>query len=90
MLLAWSITAVIVLLTLFWVVPIAALTPLLKLESIRKIWPQLAAALDKSELSRSLVNTVLPTVVVSLLNTAVPYLYDCKLTSPCLEVRSLN
>src|SRR5947207_1010752 len=77
MLMSWSVTFFIIILTIFWVVPVGALAPLLNLKSIKKIWPQLADSLSRNELSRSLVNTVLPTVVLSLLNTAVPYLYDC-------------
>ncbi|KAH0536346.1 hypothetical protein FGG08_006772 [Glutinoglossum americanum] len=73
---SWTVTLLIILLTIFWVVPVTALAPFLNLMSIKKIWPQLADSLSRNELSRSLVNTVLPTVILSLLNTSVPYLYD--------------
>ncbi|KAI9772315.1 MAG: hypothetical protein M1840_001064 [Geoglossum simile] len=76
MLMSWIVTLFIVILTVFWVVPVGALAPLLNLKSIKKIWPQLAESLSKNELSRSLVNTVLPTAILSLLNASVPYLYD--------------
>jgi calcium permeable stress-gated cation channel len=76
---SWIVTLFIIILTIFWVVPVGALAPLLNLKSIKKIWPQLAESLSKNELSRSLVNTVLPTAILSLLNASVPYLYDCML-----------
>lgn len=81
MLRAWSITAVIAILTVFWSVLLVPLAGLLSLESIRKVWPQLADVLESHEIVSSLVRTGLPTLVISLLNVAVPYLYFCKLDS---------
>ena len=78
MLRAWSITAVIVVLTIFWSVLLVPLAGLLSLESIRKVWPQLADVLESHKIVSSLVRTGLPTLVISLLNVAVPYLYFCK------------
>ncbi len=78
MLRAWSITAVIAILTVFWSVLLVPLAGLLSLESIRKVWPQLADVLESHEIVSSLVRTGLPTLVISLLNVAVPYLYFCK------------
>ena len=78
MLRAWSITAVIVILTLFWSALLAPLAGLLSLESIRKVSRQLAETLEQRPITRTLVQTGLPTLLVSLLNVAVPYLYDCK------------
>jgi hypothetical protein len=46
--------------------------------SIHKIFPRLADALDANVLLKSLVNTQLPTLAVTLLNVLVPYIYDCK------------
>ncbi|KAI9782458.1 MAG: hypothetical protein M1839_004944 [Geoglossum umbratile] len=76
MLMSWVVTLFIIVLTIFWVVPVGALAPLLNLRSIKKIWPQLADSLSRNELGRTLVNTVLPTAILSLLNVSVPYLYD--------------
>ena len=78
MLRAWSITAVIVVLTLFWSALLAPLAGLLSLKSIRKVSPPLADTLERSPLSRTLVQTGLPTLLVSLLNVSVPFLYDCE------------
>lgn len=82
MLRAWSITVIIVVLSLFWSAVLAPLAGLLSLDSIRKVAPQLADALETSPISRTLVQTGLPTLLVSLLSVAVPYLYDCK-SSDC-------
>ncbi len=78
---SWSITLLIVVLTVFWSLLLALLAGLLSLSSIRKIWPQLADALESHAFGRTLVQSVLPTLLISLLNIAVPYLYMCKLTS---------
>lgn len=84
---AWSITAVIVLLTLFWSALLAPLAGLLSLESIRKVSRQLAETLEKRPITRTLVQTGLPTLLVSLLNVAVPFLYDCKSHTPGTDGR---
>ncbi len=75
---AWSVTIVVSVLTILWsglLVPVAFA---LNLETIRKVYPQLAATLESRPLIKSLVQTQLPTFLASLLNSAVPYLYDCK------------
>jgi len=78
MLRAWSITSIIVILTVFWSALLIPLAGLLNIKSIHKAWPQLADALDSHPISKTLVQTGLPTLLISLLNVAVPYLYDCK------------
>ena len=78
MLRSWSITLVILFLTVFWSVLLVPLATIINLENIHKVWPQLAHALKSHEISRSLVQTSLPTLLVSLLNVLVPYLYYCE------------
>ena len=75
---AWSITLVIFLLTIFWSILLVPVAGLLNAESIRTVWPQLADAIDKHPIAKSLVNSGLPTLIVSLLNLSVPFLYYCK------------
>ena len=75
---AWTITAIVTLLTVVWWFLLIAIAALLNLATIRKISPALADALERHEIVRSLVQTGLPTLVISLLNVIVPYLYDCK------------
>lgn len=77
MLRAWSITLVIAILTVFWSLLLVPLAGLLSLENIGKVWPQLADALSSHDISRSLVQQGLPTLLISLLSVAVPYLYYC-------------
>lgn len=55
-------------------VPIAGL---IDIDRIHKVWPALAEMLSSHPLAKSLVQTQLPTLVVSLLNVLVPYFYDC-------------
>jgi hypothetical protein len=73
---SWTITIFILVLTIFWLVPVAALASLVDLCSIRQVWPQLADFLGSHDILKALVQTGLPTLVVSLLNIAVPFLYD--------------
>ena len=73
---SWFITIFILVLTIFWLIPVAALAGLLDLCSIQQVWPQLSNYLESHEILKSLVQTGLPTIVVSLLNIAVPFLYD--------------
>ncbi|EAU35327.1 conserved hypothetical protein [Aspergillus terreus NIH2624] len=73
---SWSITAIIGFLTIFWSVLLIPVAYLLELETLHKVFPQLADALSRHPLAKSLVQTGLPTLVLSLLTVAVPYLYN--------------
>ncbi|KAL3417820.1 hypothetical protein PVAG01_10830 [Phlyctema vagabunda] len=73
---SWTVSIFIFILTIIWLAPVAALAGLLDLCSIRQVWPQLADLLENHEITKALVQTGLPTLVVSLLNVAVPFLYD--------------
>jgi hypothetical protein len=73
---SWSITIFILMLTIIWLIPVASLASLLNLCSIEKVAPNIAAVLSRHDIVRALVQTGLPTLVVSLLNVAVPFLYD--------------
>jgi hypothetical protein len=73
---AWIITAFILFLTIFWFIPVVTLGGLVDLCSIRQFWPALADLLESHEIVKALVQTGLPTLVISLLNIAVPFLYD--------------
>lgn len=73
---SWSITIFIIFLTIIWLIPVASLAGLLNLCSIEKLAPNFAALLSRNDILRALVQTGLPTLVVSLLNVAVPFVYD--------------
>lgn len=73
---AWSITIFILLLTVIWSVILVPIATILNTDTIRKVIPQLADVLEKHPTARSLVTTQLPTLIISLLNVAVPYFYD--------------
>ncbi|KAE8152417.1 glycogen debranching enzyme [Aspergillus avenaceus] len=73
---SWSITGLIGFLTVFWSVLLVPLAYLLELETLHKVFPQLAEALARNPLAKSLVQTGLPTLVLSLMTVAVPYLYN--------------
>ncbi|KAL1990484.1 hypothetical protein VTN49DRAFT_6323 [Thermomyces lanuginosus] len=73
---SWSITAIIGFLTIFWSVLLIPLAYLLQPETLRKAVPGLADALSRHPLFQSLVQSVLPTVTLSLMTVSVPYLYN--------------
>ncbi|KAL4916086.1 hypothetical protein BDW62DRAFT_187170 [Aspergillus aurantiobrunneus] len=73
---SWSITLVICFLSVFWSVLLVPVGTLLELETLHKVFPQLADVLARHPLLKSLVQTGLPTLAFSLLNVAVPYLYN--------------
>lgn len=73
---AWIITIFITVLSIVWLIPVASLASLLSLCTIQKWAPSLAKTLAQHDVTKALVQTGLPTAVVSLLNIAVPYLYE--------------
>ena len=73
---AWIITVFITVLSIVWLIPVASLASLLSLCTIQKWAPSLAKTLSQHDITKALVQTGLPTAVVSLLNVAVPYLYE--------------
>ena len=75
---SWLITAIIGFLTIFWSVLLFPIASLVELETIHKVFPQLADLLSRHPIAQSLVQTGLPTLVLSLMTVAVPYLYACK------------
>lgn len=83
---AWGITFFIVLLTIFWSVLLVPIAGILDLATIHKVWPQLGDFLDDHKTARSIVQTQLPTLILTLLNVAVPYIYDC--TQPTIFNRN--
>ncbi|KAH6995719.1 hypothetical protein BKA56DRAFT_569899 [Ilyonectria sp. MPI-CAGE-AT-0026] len=73
---SWAVTLFITVLTLVWIFPTAFLASFLSICAIRKALPQFAHWLETHDIIFSLVRNGVPTLVVSLLNVAVPYLYD--------------
>jgi hypothetical protein len=78
MLRAWSITALIGLLTVFWTALLVPIAGALNTCAINEVLPGFAEVLKSHPVLETLVNTQLPTLAVTLLNVLVPFLYDCK------------
>ncbi|KAI1430039.1 hypothetical protein F5Y12DRAFT_781635 [Xylaria sp. FL1777] len=70
------VTIFITSLSILWFFPVAILASLLSICTIRHVAPSLGASLQRHEITNALVRTGLPTLIVSLLNVLVPYLYD--------------
>ena len=73
---SWTVTVFVAVLSVIWLVPVAFLASVLSICTINNVFPTFAQWLKEHEIARTLVQTGLPTLVVSLLNIAVPYLYD--------------
>jgi hypothetical protein len=73
---AWGITILIGLLTIVWSFLLVPIAGVLNTCSIHAVWPSFADLLDSHVVLQSLVNTQLPTLALTLLNVAVPYVYD--------------
>lgn len=73
---SWIITIFISILSVLWLIPVATIAGLLSLCTIKKVFPGVADFLSEHEIIKALVQTGLPTAVVSLLNIAIPFLYD--------------
>jgi hypothetical protein len=73
---SWSISIFVVILSVIWLIPVVPFASLMNICSIQKVWPELGDLLDRHSILQSLVQTGLPTLAVSLLNIAVPFLYD--------------
>lgn len=75
---SWAITVIISILTLFWSLLLVPVAGALNLETVGKVFPNLADFLYSHKTIKTLFQTQLPTLVVALLNASVPYLYDCQ------------
>lgn len=73
---SWAITIFIALLTIVWIFPTAVLASFLSMCYIQNTVPSFAEWLSRHSVIQSLVQNGGPTLIVSLLNVAVPYLYD--------------
>ncbi|CAM1511771.1 Fc.00g092840.m01.CDS01 [Cosmosporella sp. VM-42] len=73
---SWAVTIFITILTIVWIFPTAFLASLLSICAIRTAAPEFARWLQRHSIIYPLVQNGVPTLVVSLLNVAVPYLYD--------------
>lgn len=78
----WSISIIVSIVSVFWLIPVAALAGLWNMDEIRWLWPHLAEKIEQNEMLASLVKNFVPTLILTLLNVAVPYLYDCRSKSP--------
>lgn len=73
---AWAITLFIVVLTILWIFPTAFLASWLSICMIDHFLPKFASWLKEHPLIRSFFQNTAPTLIVSLLNVSVPYVYD--------------
>ncbi|KAK9369016.1 hypothetical protein V1509DRAFT_620844 [Lipomyces kononenkoae] len=72
----WIITAIIAVLSVALVFPVGSVAALLNKETISQFWPALGRALENSKLLNALVTGFLPTLLFTLLNVLIPFLYN--------------
>ena len=68
-----------ILLLLFWLVPVSALATLLSYKEVKKALPWLGRIIDSNDTIRALVQTSLPSLAVISLNGCLPFLLESKL-----------
>lgn len=73
---SWTITIFVSVLTLVWASIVVSLAGLLSICNLKKLAPNAVAMLNDLPILKALVETGLPTIVASLLNVLVPYLYE--------------
>ncbi|KAH6675359.1 hypothetical protein F5X68DRAFT_193912 [Plectosphaerella plurivora] len=73
---SWIVTVFVAVLTLLWVSVFVFLASLLSICNLRKLFPSTVDALEQIPVVKALIETALPTLVASLLNVLVPYLYE--------------
>ncbi|CAR24132.1 Csc1p [Lachancea thermotolerans CBS 6340] len=72
----WSVTIFIGVCSLFLLIPVSYLATLLNLKTLSKFWPQLGQYLKKNHWAQTLVTSLLPTYLFTLLNVGIPYFYE--------------
>jgi hypothetical protein len=73
---SWLVSTFIILLTVPWLIPIGAISTLIDAAVIRQISKSLADAVENNDSIRYIVTVGIPTLIVTILNVSVPYLYD--------------
>lgn len=66
------VTALVVALTFFWLIPVAAIVSLTSLSQLSAVLPGLAAVANSSSALRGFLQNVLPTILVSVLMSLLP------------------
>ncbi|KAL0938412.1 DUF221 domain-containing protein [Colletotrichum truncatum] len=73
---SWTVTIFVSTLSILWIAVLAAIAGLLSVCNFQHWFPSIVEFLKNFPTIKSLIETSLTTVLVSLLNVAVPYLYD--------------
>ncbi|KAF9873980.1 hypothetical protein CkaCkLH20_08714 [Colletotrichum karsti] len=73
---SWTVTTFVAALSILWIAILAAIAGLLSVCNFQQWFPSVVDFLKNFPTIKDLIETSLTTVLVSLLNVAVPYLYD--------------
>lgn len=73
---SWSVTVLIVLLTVFWSIILLPIAGLFNVKTIRRVLPGLGDILEEHGNLETIVTSQIPVLLASLLMVLVPYLYN--------------
>jgi len=78
---SWSVTALVLVLSIVWSFILLPIAGIQTVSNIRDIAPGIADFMAEHDIVASLINTGVPTLLISIFNVLVPYLYECKFFS---------
>ncbi|KZL76615.1 duf221 domain-containing protein [Colletotrichum incanum] len=73
---SWTVSIFVAFLSVVWLAIVASIASLLSICNFKTWFPPLVTFLNEWPTLRALIETGLPTLLVSLLNVAVPYIYE--------------
>ncbi|KAL5597018.1 hypothetical protein BROUX41_006312 [Berkeleyomyces rouxiae] len=73
---SWMVTIIISILSIFWLFIVAAVATMLSLCTIKKVFPELGNAIESHVWLGTAVQSGFPVLIVTILNTLVPLLYE--------------
>ncbi|KAL1893807.1 hypothetical protein Cpir12675_003963 [Ceratocystis pirilliformis] len=73
---SWMVTIIISILSVFWLFIVAAVATMLSLCTIKKVFPELGNAIESHTWLGAAVQSGFPVLIVTILNTLVPLLYE--------------
>lgn len=69
----WAITIALV---IFWFVPVTILSSLLSLETLKRVIPKLANAIEGNEALKGFVSSFVTTVALNIVTSVLPLIFD--------------
>lgn len=71
--LVWTVT---ILLSFFWIGPIASFSALTSVDTLRRVFPKLVDAAESSPFLQNIIQGLLPTLAVNIFMAILPLIFD--------------